>query len=139
MRISGCSSDGWSSVRLESVTAGVISVDESGRVQLMNSSAQRLLTGREEGPALGIELSAVAPEIHRLIQGGLKSGIVTQAKGDDLLTLAVRIAPERGGHVITFEDITRQLLDQRQAARSEERRVGKEGVSTCRSRWSPDH
>src|SRR3546814_3673972 len=24
-------------------------------------------------------------------------------------------------------------------ARSEERRVGKEWVSTCRSRWSPDH
>src|SRR3546814_14205455 len=24
-------------------------------------------------------------------------------------------------------------------ARSEERRVGKEGVSTCRSRWSTDH
>src|SRR3546814_13512931 len=26
-----------------------------------------------------------------------------------------------------------------QQARSEERRVGKEGVSTCRSRWSPNH
>src|SRR3546814_5259866 len=26
-----------------------------------------------------------------------------------------------------------------QGDRSEERRVGKEGVSTCRSRWSPDH
>src|SRR3546814_18522218 len=26
-----------------------------------------------------------------------------------------------------------------EAARSEERRVGKECVSTCRSRWSPDH
>src|SRR6056297_4293124 len=25
------------------------------------------------------------------------------------------------------------------AVRSEERRVGKECVSTCRSRWSPDH
>src|SRR3546814_16574688 len=25
------------------------------------------------------------------------------------------------------------------AGRSEERRVGKECVSTCRSRWSPDH
>src|SRR3546814_12850085 len=25
------------------------------------------------------------------------------------------------------------------ATRSEERRVGKEGVSTCRSRWSPEH
>src|SRR3546814_12489847 len=27
----------------------------------------------------------------------------------------------------------------RAAGRSEERRVGKECVSTCRSRWSPDH
>src|SRR3546814_16689017 len=27
----------------------------------------------------------------------------------------------------------------RAAERSEARRVGKEGVSTCRSRWSPDH
>src|SRR3546814_15384520 len=30
-----------------------------------------------------------------------------------------------------------RLLDG--VARSEERRVGKECVSTCRSRWSPDH
>src|SRR3546814_10212495 len=29
--------------------------------------------------------------------------------------------------------------DRRSAARSEERRVGKECVSTCRSRWSPYH
>src|SRR3546814_17970643 len=27
----------------------------------------------------------------------------------------------------------------RQGGRSEERRVGKECVSTCKSRWSPDH
>src|SRR3546814_9727254 len=30
-------------------------------------------------------------------------------------------------------------VDQRRSARSEERRVGKECVSTCRSRWSPYH
>src|SRR3546814_14480700 len=30
-------------------------------------------------------------------------------------------------------------LDFRSIARSEERRVGKECVSTCRSRWSPYH
>src|SRR3546814_12302869 len=37
-------------------------------------------------------------------------------------------------HVIgSFELIASLLL------RSEERRVGKECVSTCRSRWSPDH
>src|SRR3546814_13396409 len=30
-------------------------------------------------------------------------------------------------------------FDDQEMARSEERRVGKEGVSTCRSRWSPYH
>src|SRR3546814_14685973 len=30
-------------------------------------------------------------------------------------------------------------LEQDLGKRSEERRVGKEGVSTCRSRWSPYH
>src|SRR3546814_13522316 len=31
------------------------------------------------------------------------------------------------------------MPDRQTLVRSEERRVGKEGVSTCRSRWSPDH
>src|SRR3546814_3741009 len=31
------------------------------------------------------------------------------------------------------------LVDEQHVARSEERRVGKECVSTCRSRWSPYH
>src|SRR3546814_4972580 len=31
------------------------------------------------------------------------------------------------------------FLDMKQLGRSEERRVGKECVSTCRSRWSPYH
>src|SRR3546814_6815485 len=34
---------------------------------------------------------------------------------------------------------SRRQLDVRLGARSEERRVGKECVSTCRSRWSPYH
>src|SRR3546814_1050788 len=34
---------------------------------------------------------------------------------------------------------TRGYWPQDRAARSEERRVGKECVSTCRSRWSPYH
>src|SRR3546814_10637217 len=36
-----------------------------------------------------------------------------------------------------FAARTAALLKER--ARSEERRVGKEGVSTCRYRWAPDH
>src|SRR3546814_2867376 len=31
------------------------------------------------------------------------------------------------------------MFAHRECQRSEERRVGKECVSTCRSRWSPDH
>src|SRR3546814_4225590 len=36
-------------------------------------------------------------------------------------------------------EIRRKYLAALQRARSEERRVGKECVSTCRSRWSPYH
>src|SRR3546814_13317872 len=32
-----------------------------------------------------------------------------------------------------------QIIIEENMRRSEERRVGKECVSTCRSRWSPDH
>src|SRR3546814_2268575 len=36
-------------------------------------------------------------------------------------------------------DMERLVQDGAEAVRSEERRVGKECVSTCRSRWSPYH
>src|SRR3546814_18110875 len=41
-------------------------------------------------------------------------------------------------HTIGFQG-TRKLQRRLAAIRSEERRVGKEFVSTCRSRWSPCH
>src|SRR3546814_15345603 len=39
-------------------------------------------------------------------------------------------------HEVTDAELERLLAER---ARSEERRVGKECVSTCRSRWSPYH
>src|SRR3546814_14738747 len=39
--------------------------------------------------------------------------------------------------LMTARTLRRRLLDE--GTRSEERRVGKAGVSTCRSRWSPYH
>src|SRR3546814_10923580 len=36
-----------------------------------------------------------------------------------------------------FNELTGKLVDQALKNRSEERRVGKECVSTCRSRWAP--
>ncbi|MGC1270067.1 MAG: ATP-binding protein [Croceibacterium sp.] len=105
---------------LQSITAGIVSVDAQGQVQLMNASAQALLLDGRAGPApLGLELTAIAPQIGKLLESGTSSGIVQTSRGGELLTLAVKIAPATAGHVITFEDITRQLLDQRQAAWSD--------------------
>ena len=104
---------------LESVTAGVISLDGKGAVLLMNSSAQSLLMGLNGPAPLGQPLAHIAPPLAALLDAGRVDGIVQHGKGGELLTLAVRLTANRGGHVITFEDITRQLIDQRQAAWSD--------------------
>jgi len=104
---------------LESVTAGIISLDGEGRIQLMNSSAQQLLFDKPGPIEVGQSLAETAPPIAALVESGVASGIVQYNKSGDLLTLAVKISRDQTGHVITFEDITRQLLDQRQAAWSD--------------------
>src|SRR3546814_13083898 len=47
----------------------------------------------------------------------------------------------KGGHMFYFDPDARAAFTEAAAAfyRSEERRVGHECVSTCRSRWSPYH
>src|SRR3546814_15793612 len=45
----------------------------------------------------------------------------------------------RAKPVAAVDDALRRLFDDMFATRSAERRVGKECVSTCRSRWSPYH
>ena len=105
---------------LESVTAGVVSIDADLRVTLMNSSAQTLLTPAGAADMIGQSLEVLSPELCRMIADGKERAVITHAKGTELLTLAVKVASGTDdGHVITFEDITRQLLDQRQAAWSD--------------------
>jgi two-component system nitrogen regulation sensor histidine kinase NtrY len=104
---------------LESITAGIISVDESGQVQLMNSSAQQLLLDRVGPAPLGLKLEEIAPDMAAMMEAKLSSGLVQYNKKGELLTLAVKLSPAAEGYVITVEDITRQLLDQRQAAWSD--------------------
>ena len=117
---------------LESVTAGVISLDAAGCVRLMNSSAQKLLLGRSDGAPVGQALAEISPQIAAMVAesnadrsgGGVVQHGVQSERGGELLTLAVKVTANRTGktvtgHVITFEDITRQLLDQRQAAWSD--------------------
>lgn len=104
---------------LQSISAGIISVSTDGNVLLMNSSAQDLLLERAGPTPVGLKLEDVAPELAALVRTEASSGLVQYSKDGELLTLAVKLAPAEDGFVITFEDITRQLLDQRQAAWSD--------------------
>ncbi len=108
---------------LESITAGIVSIDREGAIRLMNSSAHALLNpvrdGGEVADPVGASLTELAPQLAQFVADGERSGVVHYAKGGDLLTLAVKVTADRNGHVITFEDITRQLLDQRRAAWSD--------------------
>ncbi len=104
---------------VESITAGVVSTDRDGTVRLMNSSAQRLLLDSAETGSPTLNLAEAAPQLWAVASAGLTSGIVQYGKHGELLTLAVKLVRDSAGFVITFEDITRQLLDQRQAAWSD--------------------
>lgn len=104
---------------LESTSAGIISIDLDANVLLMNSTAQAVLLGETISDKSGSSLAELAPQITALVDAQVADGIVSYNREGDLLTLAVKIADAPDGKVITFEDITRQLLDQRQAAWSD--------------------
>lgn len=104
---------------LESVTSGIISLDGEGRILLLNSTAQKLLTNLPDDVPEGMSIAKLAPSIATMVEQGATSGLVQYNRGGDLLTLAVKTSRDATGHVITFEDITRQLLDQRTAAWSD--------------------
>ena len=104
---------------LESVTAGIISTNAKGEIRLINSSAQKLLFDRGAPAPIGLRLAAIAPQMASLAESGTDGGILQYSKGTELLSLAVKSTRSASGDVITFEDITRQLIDQRQAAWSD--------------------
>ena len=104
---------------LESVSAGVITIDGQRRVLLMNAPAQSTLLEGGEGAHHPATLDEMAPQIAAMVEAGLDRGVVSHSRRGELMTLAVKLVREGDGHVITFEDITRQLLDQRQAAWSD--------------------
>ena len=103
---------------LESVTAGIISLNQAGQVSLVNSRAQALLA-KESQDLLDKQLSDVAPEFAKLVAEGTENAIIQFLSGNEIRTLEVQIVGGISGHVITFEDITQQLLDQRRAAWSD--------------------
>ncbi|MCU6452622.1 HAMP domain-containing protein [Sphingomonas sp. A2-49] len=100
------------------VSAGVIAVAEDGTVRIANRSATELIGTGVDG-LVGRPLGAVAPELADLVAGREREAIVQVARGGEPRTLAVRIARTDSGPILTFDDITQQLLDQRRAAWSD--------------------
>ncbi|HLL31795.1 MAG TPA: ATP-binding protein, partial [Allosphingosinicella sp.] len=103
---------------LAGVTAGIISVDQERNVRLINSSAEALLK-TEKGQAVGRKLAQLAPELDAHLDSDQREDIIQFASGGEPRTLAVKRVRVEGGHVLTFDDITEQLLDQRRAAWSD--------------------
>src|SRR3546814_16369832 len=62
---------------------------------------------------------------------------VLEARSGDMALQVLDAAPERVDVVVT--DVVMPRMDGPTLIRKEERRVGKECVSTCRYRWSPYH
>jgi two-component system nitrogen regulation sensor histidine kinase NtrY len=104
---------------LSGVSSAVVSVDADHRIQLANAAAERLIC--ESADCLtGRPLAEVAPELARLLVGDEREAIVQLARPDaEPATLAAKAVAQGDGFVLSFEDITQQLLDQRRAAWSD--------------------
>src|SRR3546814_15625417 len=79
---------------------------------------QRLQRGETATAGLDFELAALSFAHDKVLEQAARSNVCPQL--------------EVGQHVARLANVAR-------ARRSEERRVGKECVSTCRYRWSPYH
>ncbi|MDP9422502.1 MAG: ATP-binding protein [Pseudomonadota bacterium] len=103
---------------LSSVTAGVIALDPEGMILLTNRTAETLLAHGEEGIE-GRQLIEVSSELGEFMAGETREANVLVHSGEGQRTLAVKRMRYGDGFVLTFDDITDQLSDQRRAAWSD--------------------
>ncbi len=112
---------------LGSVTAGVIGLDATGRVDFVNRAAQRLLDV-DAARANGLPLSEAVPEFEPLLDrlrqsaGGIAQEELRISRGGRLETLLVRMSTRSAGdgrlegYVVAFDDVTELVSAQRMAA-----------------------
>ncbi len=112
---------------LSGVTAGVIGLDKSGKIDIANAAAMELLTQNAEN-MLGSRLASAIPEFAPLFEK-LKRRSDKVARAEIQLSragveekLLVRIATRQAdsgaieGYVVTFDDVTDLVTAQRMAA-----------------------
>jgi len=127
----------FSEAVLSGVRAGVLGLTESGRVTLINASAERLL-GLTAEAALDCPIAEILPEFGPAFARARES--VTNSAEDQIayemeagsINLDLRVASYQGarrdtGWVVTFDDMTRLVAAQRQSAwREVARRIAHE-------------
>ena len=103
---------------LSSVTAGVVAVDTKQKILLLNRSAEMLLE-KGQSDVEGKVLGKVSGELGEFMAGDQSEADVTITSDQGQRTLAVKRVRYKDGSVLTFDDITDQLSDQRRAAWSD--------------------
>jgi len=111
---------------LSSASAGIIGVDASGSVGILNRSAEKLI-GHAESETLDHPLSDVLPELDDMMRTAregtqrLVQGQVTILRDGIERNLSVRVSAEKTGqpsdsYIITLDDITELVTAQRTSA-----------------------
>jgi two-component system, NtrC family, nitrogen regulation sensor histidine kinase NtrY len=111
---------------LSSASAGIIGVDASGSVAILNRSAEKLI-GHAESETLDHPLSDVLPELDDMMKAArdgtqrLVQGQITITRDGHERNLSVRVSAEqtsqsRDSYIITLDDITELVSAQRTSA-----------------------
>jgi len=111
---------------LSSASAGIIGVDASGSVGILNRSAEKLI-GHAESETLDHPLSDVLPELDDMMKTAregtqrLVQGQITITRDGHERNLSVRVSAEqtsqsRNSYIITLDDITELVSAQRTSA-----------------------
>ncbi|WP_238147038.1 ATP-binding protein [Rhizorhabdus dicambivorans] len=99
---------------LAGVTAGIVSVDGERRITLVNASARAMLALEE--PVEGRMLAEVSADLDKVLDSADREVVVQTVIAGEPRTLSVRSVTAEGAKVLTFDDITQRLADQRRAA-----------------------
>src|SRR5579859_1957954 len=111
---------------LSSASAGIIGVDASGSIGILNRSAEKLI-GHAESETLDHPLSDVLPELDEMMKTAregtqrLVQGQITISREGHERILSVRVTAEqtsqtRDSYIITLDDITELVSAQRTSA-----------------------
>ncbi len=111
---------------LAEVSAGVIGLDRDGRISVANRQAA-LLLALPQDHGRGRPLTEVVPEFAAVLVADEAEQEVDVVRGRDARRLRVRVGDSEGSRVLTFDDVTRLVAAQRNAAwRDVARRIAHE-------------